>query len=96
MVQVKAKYDGRVLIPAEPLDVPAGTELCLTIDDAARPASPDLPPLLPAIDPATDKRRLGQQRGAVLHMSDDFNDHLGDDFWFGKQASAPSSDGEAT
>ena len=29
MVQLSAKYDGKVLIPAEPLDVPAGTELDL-------------------------------------------------------------------
>ena len=29
MVQLRAKYDGKVLIPAEPLDVPAGTELDL-------------------------------------------------------------------
>ena len=29
MVQIKAKYDGKVLIPAEPLDVPAGTEFDL-------------------------------------------------------------------
>ena len=28
MVQVIAKYDGKVLIPAEPLDVPAGTVVC--------------------------------------------------------------------
>lgn len=29
MVQIKAKYDGKVLIPAEPLDVPPGTEFDL-------------------------------------------------------------------
>ena len=29
MVRLRAKYDGKVLIPAEPLDVPAGTELDL-------------------------------------------------------------------
>ena len=93
MVQVKAKYDGKVLIPAEPLDVPAGTELRLTINDAEQSASSDLPPLLPAINPATGKRRLGQQRGAVLHMSDNFNDHLGDDFWIGKETSATTDEG---
>ena len=38
MVQVRARYDGKVLIPAEPLDVPAGTDVDLDVhevDDSA-------------------------------------------------------------
>ena len=94
MVQVKAKYDGKVLIPDEPLDVPAGTDVRLTVDvpeSTGGREDDDLPPLLPSIDPVTGKRRLGQQRGAVLHMSDGFDDYLGDDFWFGEDADKAES-----
>ena len=99
MVQVKAKYDGKVLIPDQPLDVPAGTDVRLTVDvpevPTARetPAVNDRSPLPPAIDPVTGKRRLGAWPGFLIHMSDDFNDHLGDDFWSGDDADG-ASEGE--
>ena len=89
MVQVRAKYDGKAFIPVEPTDVPVGKLVRLTIDDAEAAVADDLPDLLPAIDPATGKRRLGQQRGSVLRMADDFNDDLGDDFWLGREGKTP-------
>ena len=58
MIKVKAKYDGKVLIPEKPLDFPAGSELELTLSEPlaqpplielvkvleAFPSDPDWPP----------------------------------------------------
>jgi hypothetical protein len=45
MVQVRAKYDGKVLIPAEPLDVPAGTEVNVFVHHRAALHDPHPDPM---------------------------------------------------
>lgn len=80
MIALKAHFDGKVIVPDEPLDLAPNQELRITVEPvAAAPAqSGDLP-----------KRVFGQQRGVVLYMAPDFNDHLGDDFWgFGDDKTA--------
>ncbi|MEL7236018.1 MAG: ribbon-helix-helix domain-containing protein [Chloroflexota bacterium] len=38
----------------------------------------------PPAPEAKQKRILGLNRGSTIYMSDDFDDYLGDDFWFGE------------
>lgn len=46
MIQVRAKYDGKDLILKESLDIPAGEEVTVTVDDGK--------PYKPAFDPHPD------------------------------------------
>ena len=73
MVTLNAHFDGKTIVPDEPLALAPNQKLRVTIEtiDDARPA-----PTPPAGD-----RVFGRNRGALIRMSPNFNDHLGDDFW---------------
>ncbi len=43
MQTVKARYDGRVFIPEEPVDLPPGSVLEIPLNNAVPPRAPDLP-----------------------------------------------------
>ncbi|MEM6529943.1 MAG: CopG family transcriptional regulator [Chloroflexota bacterium] len=38
----------------------------------------------PPVEEHKQKRILGLNRGSTIYMSEDFDDYLGDDFWFGE------------
>lgn len=71
MVRVNAHFDGKVIVPDEPLPLRPNQRVRIQVEPI------DLPPL-----PSDSKRQLGLQRGAVQYIADDFDAELGDDFWF--------------
>ncbi len=68
MVTLNAHFDGKAIVPDEPLALEPNQRLRITIE---------------TIGPAShvSDRVPGLQRGALIGMSPDFNEHLGDDFW---------------
>jgi len=74
MVTLNAHYDGKTIVPDEPLDLPPNQKLRITVEPIGSPP------------PATEKpkRQLGLQRSAVLYIAPDFDAELGDDFWLGE------------
>lgn len=72
MVQLNAHFDGKVIVPDEPLALKPNQRLRIQIEPIDQPI------------PATSKRRLGLQRGTVVYIAADFNAELGDDFWLGE------------
>jgi hypothetical protein len=72
MIALNAHYDGKVIIPDEPLDLPADQQLRITIE----PVVPD-----PTKTNNKPPRTFGQQKGVVLYVAPDFDEYLGDDFW---------------
>jgi hypothetical protein len=74
MVKLNAHFDGKVLVPDEPLALKPNQRVRIQVEpieqDDALPSKP--------------KRQLGLQRGAVLDIAPDFNAELGDDFWLGE------------
>lgn len=73
MVRLNAHFDGKVIVPDEPLALKPNQRVRIQVEPI------DQPPL-----PAGSKRCLGLQRGAVQFISDDFDAELGDDFWLGE------------
>ncbi|MGD0092477.1 MAG: DUF2281 domain-containing protein [Planctomycetota bacterium] len=71
MIAIKAHYDGKCLVPDEPLELPPGKPLLVQVEVA-----PDLPP--------SEKRVLGLHRGSAW-VSPDFDEPLPDEFWMGKE-----------
>ena len=74
MLAIKAHYDGKVLVPDEPLDLPPGRRVIVHVSDAAAPEA--------GIDAdATPRRRrevkLGTAEGQGW-MADDFDAPLED------------------
>jgi hypothetical protein len=43
MITVKARFDGRVLVPHSPLNLPAGCEVEISLTPPAPPVSPERP-----------------------------------------------------
>lgn len=72
MIALKAHFDGKVLVPDEPLSLAPNQKVLLQIQ-----------PVDPAPVQTSDKpkRVFGQQKGVVLYVAPDFNDYLGDEFW---------------
>ncbi len=72
MLQLNAHFDGKVIVPDEPLALAPNQRVRIQIEpiEAEPTDGSDVP-----------KRAFGQQKGAVLHVSPDFDEHLGDDFW---------------
>ena len=65
MIAIKAHFDGKNIVPDEPLELPKDQPLNVTIDvGEAKPK----------------KRKLGTMRGTIW-MSPDFVDPLPDEFW---------------
>jgi hypothetical protein len=70
MAAIRAHFDGKVLVPDEPVDVPRDKPLRVEI----------------TVEEATDamsRRVLGLQRG-VAWTSADFDAPLPDEYWLGK------------
>ena len=70
MVSLKAHFDGKVIVPDEPVDLVPNQKLRITIEavEQPTPAKPE------------DRRSFGQP-GVLVYIAPDFDDHLGDDFW---------------
>jgi hypothetical protein len=69
MIALKAHFDGKVLVPDEPLALAPNQKVLLQIQPVETPAS------------LKTKREFGQQKGVVLYIAPDFDDYLGDEFW---------------
>jgi hypothetical protein len=72
MIKLTAHFDGKVIVPDEPLALKPNQRVCIQIEPIERPPQP------------APKRRLGLQRGAVLYIASDFDAELRDDFWLGE------------
>ena len=70
MVTLNAHFDGKTIVPDEPLALAPNQKLRVTIEMISEGSAA----------PAAD-RVPGLQRGLLIWMSHDFNEHLGDDFW---------------
>ena len=71
MVTLNARFDGKVLVPDEPLDLKPNELVRITVEPIAPPS------------PATDqpKRQLGQQPDLVVYMAPDWDAPLPEDIW---------------
>lgn len=67
MVSFNAHFDGKVIVPDEPLSLKPNQRLRIQVE--------------PIDDPLQTKRILGSQRGVVVYIAPDFYGHLGDTFW---------------
>ena len=70
-IAIKAHFDGKVLVPDEPLEIPKDTPLIVEIKEA----QPSL---------KKRKRMAGLHRGKIW-MRDDFNEPLTEEFLLGEQ-----------
>jgi len=73
MVELNAHFDGKVIVPDEPLALKPNQRVRIQVEPMGEPSSP-----------SGAKRRLGLQRGAVAYIAPDFDAELGDDFWLGE------------
>ena len=72
MVRLNAHFDGKVIVPDEPLALKPNQRVRIQVEPIeAEPAGTMDKP----------RREFGQQKGVVLHVAPDFDEHLGDDFW---------------
>lgn len=71
MIALNARFDGKVLIPDEPLALPANQKVRI-----------ELEPIEPTT-PADPKRRIefGLQKDLVIHLAPDWEDPLPDEIW---------------
>lgn len=69
MVVLKAHFDGKVIVPDEPLSFAPNQELRITIEPVESPA--DAVPTQ-----AKPRRQAGFAKHLNITMSDDFNDEL--------------------
>ena len=72
MVTLNAHFDGKVIVPDEPLALKPNQRVRIQVEpiEAEPTAAMNKP-----------KRAFGQQKGVVLYVAPDFDEHLGDDFW---------------
>ena len=70
MIALNAHFDGKVLVPDEPLDLPANQKVRLRIEPIEAPVTGSKPP-----------RVLGQQRDLVVRLAPDWEAPLPDDIW---------------
>ena len=69
---ISAIYENGAFRPTEPVgDLPEHTPVRLTVEQEG---------VVPA-----GKRALGMQRGSVIYIAPDFDEELGDEFWFGSK-----------
>jgi len=70
MIALNAHFDGKVLIPDEPLALPANQKVRIELEPIGHgPAKPH------------GKRTFVTQPGSIAYAAPDFDAHLGDDFW---------------
>lgn len=74
MVTLNAHFDGKVIVPDEPLNLPANQKLRIQVE-AIEPNSTLTP------TPPKPNRILGQQPGAVTFLAPDWDAPLPDDIW---------------
>ncbi|MCC6698345.1 MAG: hypothetical protein IT365_22160 [Candidatus Hydrogenedentes bacterium] len=74
MVRLNAHFDGKVIVPDEPLALKPNPRVRIQVEPIDQP-----PPQ------SGSKRSLGLQRGAVVYIAADFDAELGDDFWLGDE-----------
>jgi len=72
MIALKAHYDGKVLVPDEPVSLATNQKVLLQIQpiDSEPPTIDNKP-----------KRTFLVQPGVITYVAPDFDAHLGDDFW---------------
>ncbi len=71
MIALNAHFDGKVLVPDEPLDLPANQKVRIELEPIESPAPTEPKP----------KRVFGQQKGAVTFLAPDWDAPLPDDIW---------------
>lgn len=81
MIALKAHFDGRVLVPDEPLALKPNQQVRITVEPIASPASTEPKP----------KRILGQQPGAVTFLAPDWDAPIPDDIWDHNKDDEPQS-----
>lgn len=79
MVDINATFDGKVLVPDKPLNLPAGQTVRVRVEQLSDRPPSALPPAI--ID---GKRVFNQQRHAIKRVASNFDDELGEEFWFPK------------
>jgi hypothetical protein len=69
---LNARYDGKVIVPDEPLNRPANQKVRITVE-----------PIEPAEAAPAEKPKLelGLQRGVVTYLAPDWEAPLPDDIW---------------
>ncbi|HEX4793771.1 MAG TPA: hypothetical protein VH370_08270 [Humisphaera sp.] len=72
MIALNAHFDGKVIVPDEPLDLPANQKIRISIEPIEQATAP------PAVQP---KLQLGLQRGVVTYAAPDWEAPLPDDIW---------------
>ncbi|MBL8877912.1 MAG: hypothetical protein JNG88_02235 [Phycisphaerales bacterium] len=72
MVRLNAHFDGKMIVPDEPLPLKPNQRVRIQVE----PIEAE-----PAETMENARREFGQQKGVVLHVAPDFDEHLGDDFW---------------
>ena len=70
MIALNARFDGKVLIPDEPLALPENQKVRI-----------ELEPIGPVATRPPGKRTFVTQPGSIVYVAPDFDAHLGDDFW---------------
>lgn len=75
MIALKAHYDGKVLVPDEPVTLAPNQKVLLQIQPIDPPAVP------------MPKRVFGLQPGAFTYVAPDFDEPLPDTFWLGEDES---------
>jgi len=73
MVRLNAHFDGKVLVPDEPLALKPNQRVRIQIESIDQSPSQ-----------SGSKRSLGLQRGSVQYIASDFDSELGDEFWLGE------------
>jgi hypothetical protein len=73
MVKLNAHFDGKVIVPDEPLALKPNQRVRIQVEPIDEPARSET------------KRRLGLQRGAVSYIAPDFDAELSDGFWVGEK-----------
>ena len=71
MVTLNAHFDGKVIVPDEPLALKTNQKLRISIEPIETPAQ----------DETKRPRSLGQQPGAVTFLAPDWDAPLPDDIW---------------
>lgn len=70
MIALNAHFDGKVLIPDEPLALPANQKVRI-----------ELEPIDSAPAKSEGKRVFVNQPGTIVYVAPDFDAHLGDELW---------------
>ena len=84
MIALNGRYDGKVIVPDAPLDLPADQAVRITVEPIAIAVKP----------PEGGKRVLGQQPGLVLQRASDWDDSLPEEIWQHNEDGGEDTGGE--